>query len=133
MIRRPPRSTLFPYPTLFRSVCSRSISASTLSQHSACIISASNSIAALAVARFGRLQLQPEPLFHYAGQKAAHTVWLPVGHFLHVLERGTLLAAQELQDLIVFGARPRTVRLSTSRPIPPRARGLLGRNLLCDF
>src|SRR5256885_4516880 len=28
MIRRPPRSTLFPYTTLFRSLCSTSISAS---------------------------------------------------------------------------------------------------------
>src|ERR1041385_9384450 len=30
MIRRPPRSTLFPYPTLFRSLLSRHLSRSTL-------------------------------------------------------------------------------------------------------
>src|SRR5689334_24159791 len=36
MIRRPPRSTLFPYTTLFRSWCSRSIAAASSRSASTC-------------------------------------------------------------------------------------------------
>src|SRR2546428_9382784 len=44
MIRRPPRSTLFPYTTLFRSICSRRSASSPATDGSICGIADSSTI-----------------------------------------------------------------------------------------
>src|SRR2546421_5960368 len=69
MIRRPPRSTLFPYTTLFRSFTSISPNprfarcAVSVARDSAAVISGTSRRSSLATALWGRMVFPPGPVY----------------------------------------------------------------------
>src|SRR3712207_3803178 len=106
MIRRPPRSTLFPYTTLFRSILCVSMNAGSFSMHELRVVGVEEGALLVASDSGETYRLRVDEVFHSQVRRATHD---------HSIDRR--LSPKEIQAHIRAGMSADDVAAVTGAPL----------------